>query len=193
MRKLIALRILMLLALAGVALADTEFKFTYSDPLYSLQGVLTASPASGGAYVATSVSGTLTWLTQSPQQTYPLVLVPVGTVSESANGDEFFDQDNLLFPNNPGQLLTMDFISFMVPTPTAVSNYRGGTIVAIWANGGGDYGSETASALGGWGAGSHTGGTFTLTLVPEPDAVILLIAMLVGVIVSARAVNKRVA
>jgi len=179
MKRLGILTIVMLVALTGVAFADVQFNFTYNDPMYSLQGVLTASPNGGGVFTATGVTGTLTYLSN----TYPLLLVPVGTVAVAAGGADLFGQDNLLYPNDPGQLLTSDAILFMVPTPTPVVGYNGGTAVALWGNGGSNYSSWTFSGLGGYGAGTNNG-SFTLTAVPEPGAVSLLIAMALGVGVS---------
>jgi hypothetical protein len=187
MRNLAVLTVF-LMVFSGVALADVEFNFTYSDSNYSLQGILTASPDGGGVFTATSVVGTVAWLTgPDSTKTYPLLLVPSGVVPENANGDNIYGQDDLLYPNNPLQLLTIDpsfygigGLEFTVPAPPPLSSYNGGSNVVLYANGNGDYGSLESANLGGYDKITPTGGVFTLTAVPEPGVVILLVTMLAG-------------
>jgi hypothetical protein len=163
------------------ALAQTDFNFTFSDSQYTLSGVLAASPDGGGVYTATSViDGTLTYL----GQTFDLTLVPVGNDARDSGGTDFFGQDNLLYPNSPTQLLTTDFLSFQATAPGL-----GTSNVGIWANGGDDYGIQTSWILAGaplgtpgWVTGSSlfTGGTFTLSAVPDGGTTLLLLGLAVA-------------
>ncbi len=169
-------------------LADTQFNFTYTDAQYTLSGILTASPNGGGIYTATGVSGTI-FQNSDPTTTYALTLVPPGAVPSNHNGDNVYGQDDLLYLNQPLQLLTVNpsyfgngGIEFAFPAPPPLSGYNGGSDIALYANGSGDYGSYESANLGGYGNTVATGGIFTLTAVPEPDALILLLTMMAGVV-----------
>jgi hypothetical protein len=163
------------------ALAQTDFNFTFSDSQYTLSGVFVATPDGGGVYTATSViDGTLTYL----GQTFDLTLVPVGNDARDSGGPDFFGQDNLLYPNSPTQLLTTDSLIFQ-----ATARGLGTSNVYIWANGSSDYGIETSWILAGaplgtpgWVTGSslYTGGTSTLSAVPDGGTTLLLLGLAVA-------------
>jgi hypothetical protein len=129
--------------------------------------------------VTSVIDGTLTYL----GQTFDLTLVPVGSDARDSGGTDFFGQDNLLYPNSPSELLTTNFISFQATAPGL-----GTSNVAIWANGGYDYGIETSwnlagAALGtpGWVKTSNeSGGTLTLTPVPDGGTTLTLLGLVIA-------------
>jgi len=165
--------------------ADAQFNFTYSDANYLLSGVLTASPDGGGVYTVDAVTGTVA-LASNPSITYALTLVPAGAVPQNANGDNWYGQDDLLYLNG-GPLLTVNpnysgngGIEFAFPEPPPLSGINGGSDIALFANGSGGYGSSESAGLGGYNNTTNTGGTFTLSAVPDGGTTLTLLGLAVA-------------
>jgi hypothetical protein len=173
--------IAILIGVGAVPALAQNYDFTFTDSAYSAQGILVTTNEGGGVYLATSViDGTLTYL----GQTFDLTLVPAGNDARDSGGTDFFGQDNLLYPNSPTELLTTDFLSFQATAPGL-----GTSNVGIWANGGSDYGIQTSWILAGaplgtpgWisGSGLFTGGTFTLTYVPDGGTTLALLGLAIA-------------
>jgi hypothetical protein len=121
-------------------------------------------------------------------------LVPPGAVPENANGDNLDGQDDLIYPNQaplltlcPNYGCPLGGLEFSFPAPPPLSGINGGSNIALFANnsagGSGNYGSvetgQPANSVGGYDL-TTANGTFTLSAVPEPSTVSLLVTMLAG-------------
>ena len=168
-----------------------EFNFTYSDANYILSGVLTASPNGGSAYLVTGVTGTVAQ-TSAPGTTYALTLVPPGSVPKNAHGDNVYGQDDLIYPNqaallslcpNYGCAVGAGGLEFAFPDPPPLNGINGGSDIALFLNtaggGAGAYGSVESAALGGYGQ-TTSGGTFTLSAVPDGGTTLALLGLAVA-------------
>jgi hypothetical protein len=176
---------------AAPALAvDAQFNFTYSDANYLLSGVLTASPEGGGAYLVTGVTnGTVTWTTAPPgtTSTYALTLVPLGVQVRDIGGTDLWGQDDLIYPGQtplltpcPNWGCALGGLQFAFPAGGALSGYNGGSDIALFANNLlGDYGSQEYGDLGGYG-NTTSGGTFTLSAVPDGGTTLLLLGLAIA-------------
>ena len=175
MKKLAVIALLS--GLGAVPAFAQNFNFTFTDSAYSAQGILVTTNEGGGAYLATSViDGTITYLGQS----FDLTLVPAGTARDSG-GTDFFGQDSLLYPNSPTQLLTANGLIFQATAPGL-----GTSDVGIWANGPSDYIIQTSWILAGAPLGTPawvsnpSGGTFTLSAVPDGGTTLALLGLAVA-------------
>jgi hypothetical protein len=180
----------LLIGIGAVPALAQSYDFTYSDANYILSGVLTASPDGGGVYTVTGVTGTVAQ-TSAPSTTYALTLVPPGVVAENHNGDDLFGQDDLIYPGQtpllticPNWGCALGGLLFAFPAGGALSGYNGGSDIALFANNGsgngsGDYGSIEYSNLGGYG-NLASGGTFTLSAVPDGGTTLVLLGLAVA-------------
>jgi hypothetical protein len=175
-----------LIGIGAVPALAQNYDFTYSDANYILSGVLTASPNGGGVYTVTGVTGTISYLGGSA---YALTLVPPGAVPTNANGDNVYGQDDLIYPGQ-APLLTVDpnyngngGIEFAFPAGGPLSGYNGGSDIALFANtsagGPGGYGSLESANLGGYDKVT-SGGTFTLSAVPDGGTTLVLLGLAVA-------------
>src|ERR1035438_9696190 len=176
----------LMIGIGAVPALAQNYDFTYSDSNYILSGVLTASPDGGGVYTVTGVTGTISYQGGSA---YALTLVPPGAVPTNANGDNVYGQDDLIYPGQ-APLLTLDpnyngngGIEFAFPAGGSLSGYNGGSDIALFANtsagGPGAYGSLESANLGGY-ANTTSGGTFTLSLVPDGGTTLVLLGLAVA-------------
>lgn len=176
----------LLIGIGAVPALAQNYDFTYSDANYILSGVLTASPNGGGVYTVTGVTGTISYLGGSA---YALTLVPPGAVPTNANGDNVYGQDDLIYPGQ-APLLTVDpnyngngGIEFAFPAGGPLSGYNGGSDIALFANtsagGPGGYGSLESANLGGYDKVT-SGGTFTLSAVPDGGTTLVLLGLAVA-------------
>jgi hypothetical protein len=187
--KIFAVIALMIGIGAVPAFADTNYNFTYSDSQYTLSGVLTASPDGGGVFTVTGVTGTVTWVGK-PSSTYALTLVPPGDVPSNHNGDNIYGQDDLIYPNQaplltlcPGYNCAFGGLEFAFPAPPPLSGINGGSDIALFANasggGPGGYGSLESADLGGY-VNTTSGGTFTLSAVPDGGTTLALLGLAIA-------------
>ncbi len=169
--------ILLLLAAGPLHAGELSYAFTYSDTAGDTgHGTLTGTDVGDGSVWITS--GTITLNTVLDfgltTGTYSLLSAgPTPTVSPSG----VFTVDNLVFPAGDATLGVSGPEAFVDNDGLLFGGMN--REVALWGNGGGDYALIVAS-------GNLieleevTGGSFTLTSVPEPPAAVLMLPALIG-------------
>lgn len=192
------LTVVLLIGTAALpALADDpQFDFTYSDSLFTLSGVLDTQVVAPGEYLVTGVDGTIT----DADGTFALNLIPVGVVPEDPYGDEPNGQDDDTFtiPNSNALTIDPNFyydngglqFDFADGGPLSGEyNQLGGSDINLSAaNSSGAPGSYVSDCSGecGFAAPAHayflntTGGTFTLSAVPDGGTTLAFLGLVIA-------------
>lgn len=174
-----ALLFALVLASAGLASADVPFTFTFSIDGETGYGSLSTTSIGNGAYLANS--GTMTVVTGSDQGTYSLIPITAGTIGQALQSLDpalpaaqydyisptgAFDYDNILYPDSDP---TVDEYSLLFG---GANNFE----INIWGNSANNYTFYDSNG------NDFTAANSSVALkAPEPSAVLLLAAMLMGV------------
>lgn len=188
-RAKVVLTVLALLIGVERANADLIYSFTYTDGTgNAAHGTVTAVDSGLGDGSLHAISGTLTVTSSADGNgsvgTYSLLSIGPNVTTSPAGA---FIVDNLIYPNNnagngvnSGGITNPSFLTnwgLLFGQPGTGSQ----TEVNFWGNGNGDYALFTFNSSG-YNIQQGGGGSFSVTLVPEPTTLAVFGMCLVGAV-----------